>query len=395
MANPGVSRRAIRIEPVAATGVAFALVALTLLPFALLRPNRLAPGESFALSAAGPWALAVWVALALCALAAALDLGRFRPRALLASAAGLASAVAFAQGAATTALLAGEPAAARASVSGGAWVALAGAFAVALAGLESWEGSRLTRGALLALPLAAAAAAVAWGGLDATSLAREFGIRADRFWAQAAEHLALTGSALAIGLAIGLPLGIWATRSRRVRNAALYVTSIIQTVPSLAVLGLLIAPLAALAAAYPALARLGIRGIGTTPAVIALTLYALLPIVRNTYTGLAEVDPGAIDAGLGMGMSRRQLLARVEIPLALPLIFEGVRLAAVLLVGITALTALNGAGGLGFFIFEGLNQAAPDLILLGSIPTIALAVMLDLSLRLAARLAVPLGVRRP
>ena len=159
-------------------------------------------------------------------------------------------------------------------------------------------------------------------------------------------------------------------------------------------LGLLIAPLAALAAAYPFLADLGVRGIGVTPAVIALTLYALLPIVRNTYTGLIEVDAGAIDAGLGMGMSRRQLLVRVEMPLALPLVLEGVRLAAVMLIGITALTALNGAGGLGFFIFEGLNQAAPDLILLGALPTIALAVVVDQALRLLARLAVPEGVRK-
>ena len=384
--------RATRIDAVAATGAALALVAVAFLPFAVLRPNRLAPGESFGLGEAGVWGWAVWAAIAL-VLACAL-LPERRGPALLLGAGVLMGAVAFAQGAAVTALLEGEPAAARVSVGGGAWLAIVGAFAVLLAGHDAWRGPTWLRRLLMAVPVVGIAAAVPFGGLDAGSLAREFGVRADRFWVQAVEHLFLTGSGLAAGLAIGLPLGVWATRDKRVRDAALYVTSIIQTIPSLAVLGLLIAPLAALSAAYPFLASIGVRGIGITPAVIALTLYALLPIVRNTYTGLIEVDPGAVDAGLGMGMSRRQLLARVELPLALPLVFEGVRLAAVLLVGITALTALNGAGGLGFFIFEGLNQAAPDLILLGSLPTILLAVALDQLLRLLSRAAVPEGVRR-
>jgi osmoprotectant transport system permease protein len=331
--------------------------------------------------------------VALVAFAAVARLGRWRGHALVLSAVALVTSTAFALGSATTDLLAGEPAASRVSVSGAVWVILVGAFAVILAGRESWTGPSWLRSILIALALAGVVAALAWGGLDQTSLAREFGVRAERFWTQALEHLVLTGAGLGIGLAVGLPLGVWATRNRAVRRVALYVVSIIQTIPSLAVLGLLIAPLAALAAAFPVLAALGVRGIGVTPAVIALTLYALLPIVRNTYTGLSEVSEGVKEAGRGMGMSRGQLLARVELPLALPLIFEGVRLAAVLLVGITALTALNGAGGLGFFIFEGLNQAAPDLILLGSLPTIALAVLLDQLLRVVARVAVPEGVR--
>jgi osmoprotectant transport system permease protein len=243
------------------------------------------------------------------------------------------------------------------------------------------------------LGLAGVASAYLWGGLSETSLALEYQARSDIFWRQVGEHLALTGAGLAIGLVIGVPLGIWAARSRRARTITLQTTSVIQTIPSLALLGLLIAPLAALVAAYPFLADLGVRGIGAVPAVIALTLYSLLPIVRNTYTGLIEVSPAAKDAGRGMGMNGRQLLGRVEAPLALPLIFEGVRIASVLLIGITALTALVGAGGLGVFIFEGLNQAAPDLILLGALPTVALAMLADRSVRLLAGVVVPKGVR--
>jgi osmoprotectant transport system permease protein len=192
-------------------------------------------------------------------------------------------------------------------------------------------------------------------------------------------HLRLTGIALLLACAVAIPLALFLSRYERLSRALLYITGLVQTIPALALLMFMIPPL----------------GTGMQPAMMALFLYSLLPIVRNTYTGLVEVDRGAVDAGLGMGMSRRQLLARVELPLALPLVFEGVRLAGVLLVGITALTALNGAGGLGFFIFEGINQAAPDLVLLGSLPTIALAVVLDQVLRLAARIAVPEGVRHP
>ncbi|GAB4276832.1 MAG: ABC transporter permease [Coriobacteriia bacterium] len=391
-AHPAGARSRLGIEPVAATGAALASIACAL-PFAVLRPNRLAPGESHGILAAGVWGWALLFVVVVTWALAVLDIGRLRGRALLFAAVCLVAVASFAQGAATVALLEGMPTSARVSAGGGPWLMLAAALAVAMAGAAMPDSPGWALPAAGAAVLVAVAAAVAFGGLDQTSLARELSIRTDRFWTQALEHVYLTGAGLGLGLLVGVPLGVWASRNKIVRDISLYTVSIIQTIPSLAVLGLLIAPLAALAAAYPVLAALGVRGIGTTPAVIALTLYALLPIVRNTYTGLIEVDEAARDAALGMGMSRWQLLRRVEIPLALPLLIEGVRLAAVLLVGITALTALNGAGGLGFFIFEGLNQAAPDLILLGSLPTIALAVVFDLALRAMARLLVPEGLR--
>ena len=143
------------------------------------------------------------------------------------------------------------------------------------------------------------------------------------------------------------------------------------------------------------LATLGVRGIGSAPALIALTLYALLPIVRNTYTGLTGVPRAATEAGLGMGMSPRQLLLRVQLPLALPLVVDGVRAAAVLTVGTTTVAYLIGAGGLGVFIQRGIDQVVPDLVLLGAVPIILLALLADLLLRGLGRALTPHGVREP
>jgi osmoprotectant transport system permease protein len=142
------------------------------------------------------------------------------------------------------------------------------------------------------------------------------------------------------------------------------------------------------------LAALGVRGIGVAPALLALTLYSLLPIVRNTLTGLQSTPLAAVSAGRGMGMSDRQLLLRVEVPLALPLIIEGVRGAAVLVIGITTVAFLIGAGGLGVFIQRGIDQVVPDLVLLGALPVIALALLADAGLRAVGLLLVAPPLRR-
>ena len=146
--------------------------------------------------------------------------------------------------------------------------------------------------------------------------------------------------------------------------------------------GILIAPLAALAAAFRPLAELGIRGIGATPALIALVLYSLLPIVANTLAGFQSVDPAVIEAARGMGMSPRRRLLSVEWPLALPVIVTGIRVVLVQNIGLVAIAALIGAGGLGAFIFRGMNQTAMDLVLLGAVPilgprALASAIVLD------------------
>ena len=160
-----------------------------------------------------------------------------------------------------------------------------------------------------------------------------------------------------------------------------------QTVPSIALFGLLLVPLSALAAAVPALAALGIGGIGVAPAIIALILYALLPVVRNSVAGIAGVDPAVVDAARGMGMSRRQLFRRVELPLAMPLLLAGLRIVIVQAIGLAVVAALIGAGGLGSFVFEGLGQYAADLVLLGALPAIGLALAADFLLQSLAAAA--------
>lgn len=391
-------------------GAALASAGVFLLPFVELRPNRLAPGTLEPLASAGWGALPVVLAVAL-GYAAAL-VAPVRLRRLLARVAGwaLVASLAWALGGAAERLLAGAEGPARVSIGGGAWLALAGAAVLASAGAPKEAASRAAEGRasraseepaarapggplVPVVGLAGLVAAFVWGGAGSLSLAREFAVRADSFWRLAGGHVALAGAALAAGCVVGMPLGLWASRNARVRAVALAVTGVIETVPSLALLGLLVVPLAAIGAAFPALRELGVRGIGPAPGFVALTLYALLPIVRNTYVGLAGVDPAVKDAGRGMGMSPAQLLLRVELPLAAPLVVEGIRTAAVLLVGITTLTVFAGARNLGILIFEGLGQFAPDLVLLGALPTIALAVVADVALSALGRVVTPKGAR--
>jgi osmoprotectant transport system permease protein len=155
----------------------------------------------------------------------------------------------------------------------------------------------------------------------------------------------------------------------------------------------MIAPLAFISQAFPVLRELGIRGIGNAPALIALTLYALLPITRNAYTSMAVIPNAVVDAGRGMGMGTRDLLRLVELPLAVPIILSGIRTSAVQAIGNTAVAALIGAGGLGAFVFQGLGQAAPDLIVMGVIPIVALAIIVDRLLGVLIRVATPRGIR--
>lgn len=141
--------------------------------------------------------------------------------------------------------------------------------------------------------------------------------------------------------------------------------------------------------------NLGVSGIGTAPAIIALTLYSLLPLVRNTYAGLKNVDPAIIDSGKGMGMTAAQIFFQIELPLALPIIMAGVRNAAISLVGIAAVASIIGAGALGDFILLGVNTTSVDLILLGAIPAIILAVVLDALLQILEGLLISPGIQRP
>ena len=193
------------------------------------------------------------------------------------------------------------------------------------------------------------------------------------------EHLELTAAALVLATLIGVPLGVHIARARFLSGPVLAVVSTIQTIPSVALLGFLI-PL--------------FGSIGTKPAVVALFLYSLLPIVRNTYTGIVGVDAAAIEAARGMGMRDAQILFRVTIPQALPVLMAGLRTATVLCVGITTVAALVGAGGLGSFVFRGIAMLNTRMILAGAIPAGLLALALDVLLAGVERWITPPGLRR-
>ena len=181
--------------------------------------------------------------------------------------------------------------------------------------------------------------------------------------------------------AAGLPIGIACHRVPAIRGSVLQVLNLIQTIPSIALFGLLMVPLAALAIAFPSIGDLGIHGIGPAPAAIALILYALLPVVANTALGLARVSPTTVDAARGMGLTDGQILTQIELPLAVPVIVTGIRIVLVQNIGLATVAALIGGGGFGTFVFQGVGQTAVDLVLLGAIPIVvmsfACAVVLD------------------
>ena len=181
------------------------------------------------------------------------------------------------------------------------------------------------------------------------------------------EHLYLVLIAISISLLIGIPLGILVTRKPELNQPILGFANIMQTIPSLALFGLLI-PIPI------------IGGIGDSSAIIALTLYSLLPIIRNTYTGISGVDPAIREAGKGMGMTDWQLLFQVEIPLAMPVILAGIRVATVIAIGLATVAAAIGAGGLGVFIFRGIQTINNQLLLAGAIPSALMALIADFGL---------------
>ncbi|PLP19999.1 osmoprotectant uptake system permease, partial [Klebsiella michiganensis] len=215
------------------------------------------------------------------------------------------------------------------------------------------------------------------GALDGLSLLKEYFNRREVFDDALSQHVTLLLGTLLPGLLIGLPVGVWLWRYPRWQSPVFAVLNVIQTVPSVALFGLLIAPLAGLARQFPSLAQLGVSGTGITPALIALVLYALLPLVRGVTIGLQQVPREALESATAMGMSGGQRFRQVQLPLALPVLLRSLRVVSVQTVGMAVVAALIGAGGFGALVFQGLLSSALDLVLLGVIPTIALAVVVD------------------
>jgi osmoprotectant transport system permease protein len=198
------------------------------------------------------------------------------------------------------------------------------------------------------------------------------------------EHIEIVGVGVGFAILTGVPLGIAITANERAARVVLYLAAILMTIPSVALFGLMI----------PVLSLIG-QGIGFLPTVIALFLYSQLPIVRNTYTAITNIDPALREAARGIGMTTRQRLWKVEIPIALPIIMAGVRMAVVINVGIAAVAAYIGAGGLGKLISRGISQSDPRQLIAGAILVSVLAIAADYGLGWVQRLLTPKGLRSP
>jgi osmoprotectant transport system permease protein len=261
----------------------------------------------------------------------------------------------------------------RISPGAGFWVLVFAYLLFAADALTRLKLSPWLRIGALALAGAGLAMLLLSGDLNDLSIMKEYFVRADAFWGAALTHVILAFGSLVAAIVIGIPLGILAYRQPRLRAIVLNVLNAVQTVPSIALFGLLIAPLGWVATHVPGAAAIGISGIGFTPAIVALFIYSLLPVVANTVVGLLGVPPDANDAARGMGMTDRQRLFGIELPLAFPVILTGIRIVLVQNIGLATVAALIGGGGFGVFVFQGIGETALDLVLLGAVPTVLLA----------------------
>ena len=356
-------------------GVIIALLVVAgvfFLPFVLSRPNRIVAGQPLVIGAALP-ALQAAFLYALIGLGALIALLRLPSPWRLGSAFLVIAALGYLLGTAANAMTPEGNTVARVSPGAGFWVLL---FAFSLVAADALVRLRLGPAARVAV-LAGVAVVIGlmlWTGVwQDLSILREYANRGAAFWAEARTHVALAFGSLAAATVVGVPLGIVCYRHGRLRASVLNLLNVVQTVPSIALFGLLIAPLAWIAANVPGASALGISGIGTAPAMVALFGYSLLPIVANTVIGLDGVPAPVKDAARGMGMTDRQVLFGAELPLAFPVILTGIRIVLVQNIGLATIAALIGGGGFGVFVFQGIGQTAMDLVLLGAVPTVALA----------------------
>lgn len=365
-------RLAFRFDKLGLIIAILVLYGALLAPFATFRANRIIQGEARAILEALPPPLGYGL---LALVVAGAGIAFLRTPRLLRMAVALAALAALALliGVAADHLTPPDNNFARVSPASGFWV-LVFAFSLlvadALTRLNPGPGLRLL---VFAGGLVLAGGMLVTGRWDDLSIMKEYANRSDLFWTEAGRHVTLALGSLVAATVVGLPLGILCHRVERLRAGVLNVLNAIQTIPSIALFGILIAPLGWVAANVPGAAAIGIRGIGAAPAFVALFLYSLLPVVANTVVGLAGVPHAANDAARGIGMTDRQRLVAIEFPLAFPVILTGIRIVLVQNIGLATIAALIGGGGFGVFVFQGVGQTAMDLVLLGAIPTVVLA----------------------
>ena len=381
-----------RVHAVGMTGAVLGLLALALMPVVTFRSSRIQTGEPLsALDSLGPvWLAAIgalWLAMFVLSL-------RDDRRPTFALARGLVSAVSFLSTLGLTAvaaarLLADGPQFARVSVGMAAWVGIMASYMVVLASRRELAGRPALGLTLSAIVPIGLLVMLATGALGDLGMLREYASTSERFWAEAGRHALFAGVSTTIATVAGVSLGILAFRRPAWRRPVFAVVSVFQTIPGLAMVGLLFGPLSWLGSNVGLFERLGVGGLGWAPVIVALTLYALLAIVRNTYAGLEAVPRETVDAAYGMGMTEWQVLRRVRVPLAMPALLGGVRTSTVQTIGNATLGAFVAAGTLGLFVFGGLSQQASDLIMLASLAIVAMALVTDGLLRTGQRLLVP------
>jgi len=386
---------ALKFERVTSVGVGIGLLSFAL-PFLTLKPNRLVQGTSFYVWNVllpheitllfVPWCLLILILL---------RYSKHPSIPLIAGATGnLAIIVLFLLvGQAAGRLMQFQEPFARVSIGFGCWGLVAGSYVLIINGFQKGAEYGILRYIAAFWGLLGLVVLLSTGYLNELSVLKEYAARKGRFLQEFGRHVRLSGIAVLLAVAIGTPLGVWSFRKKLLEKPIFFLINGIQTIPSLALFGLLIAPLSLLSFRFPFLREMGVKGIGTAPALIALTLYALLPITRNTFTSLSVIDPSILEAARGMGMNRMQLLLDIQLPLSLPIILSGIRVSMVQAIGNTTVAALIGAGGFGVFVFQGLGQAAFDLILLGTIPVILLAIFTDRLMQLLVVALTPLGLR--
>ncbi len=353
------------------------LLAVAALPFVTYAPNRLLSGEARWLWTQMPWLAAAQLAGALLLLLMCWLPGRLALLGSMLIAELLLPLLMWGAGHIALQLVQQGSPLARTSPGSGLWLALALCLLIASDIIRRLTPRALWRW-LLNAQLWLLPCLLLWhGALDQLSLLKEYANREDVFNDALRQHLWLLFGTLLPGLLLGLSIGFALWRRPRWQAPVFTFLNVIQTIPSVALFGLLIAPLAGLTRHFPWLGDIGISGTGLAPALIALVLYALLPLVRGVVTGLQQVPREALESATAMGMSGGQRFRQVQMPLALPVLLRSLRVVSVQTVGMAVVAALIGAGGFGALVFQGLLSSALDLVLLGVIPTIALAVVVD------------------
>lgn len=366
------------------TGLLFALMGAVglAMPFVQVKANRIVAGEAINLPSALAGGLG-WLSVLVLLVVMVLNLlPRLSPTARLCSGVIAMIVAVAALGLAADAFTPEGNRMVRVAPAAGFWILLLAFAMMSADAVARMAPSRKIRWMLLSGGVAIVVSILSTGLLDHTSVMIEYAARKDLFIRSLWQHLTLALGSLFLAILCGLPLGILVFRVFALRRAVLSLLNLMQTIPSLALFGIMIPVFGWIAANVPGAAEMGVAGIGLFPAVMALFFYSLLPIVSNTLVGLTGVDPAVRDAAFGLGLTARQVLFQVQLPLAFPVVLAAVRIVLVQNIGLAVIAGLIGGGGFGSFVFQGLNQTAMDLILLGALPTIFLAMIAGIGLDL-------------